>query len=267
MTDEPSGAARRVDPFLPPDETARREARRLAGEARHGALATLDAADGLPLATRVALAREPGGDVLLLLSDLSDHTKALRAHPVASLLLGEVGEGDPLASARLTLRCDAARIEAGGTEHEAARTRFLARLPRAALYADFGDFAFWRLRVRSGLLNGGFARAYRLTRDDLCREVASDLLGREAAVIRHMNEDHADSLDAILRHARGQSGSGWSLVTLDPLGFEAQRGEGLVRVDFARAVETPGDYRDAFVHLAREADRSEAREKDPPQGL
>ncbi len=142
MTDDPSDAQRRAEPFLVPDEAARRDARRLAGEARHGALATLDASDGLPLATRVALAREPGGDVLLLLSDLSDHTKALRAHPVASLLVGEVDKGDPLASARLTLRCDAARIEAGSSEHDTARARFLARLPRAALYADFADFAF-----------------------------------------------------------------------------------------------------------------------------
>lgn len=253
MNNEPSTREPMADPFFAPDAKARRDAGRLLREARHGALATLDALDSLPLATRVAVATDPGGDVLVLVSDLADHTKALAARPVASLLLGSIQPGDALAQPCLTLHCDVERIERASEEHHAARSRFLSRLPKAALYADFEDFAFHRLRIRRATLNGGFARAFRLERGDLCHDVSPELLAREAPVVAHMNEDHADAIQAILRHRRGTTSEGWRIVTLDPLGFEAACDDRLCRVEFITPVETPAGYRDAFVALAREA--------------
>ena len=44
------------------------------------------------------------------------------------------------------------------TGEEAARRRFLARHPEAAFYADFPDFAFWRLEVEGAHYIGGFGR-------------------------------------------------------------------------------------------------------------
>ncbi|WP_062111976.1 HugZ family pyridoxamine 5'-phosphate oxidase [Aureimonas sp. AU40] len=256
MTGTPEREARATEPYLTADDEARAMARTLAAEARTGALATLDATDGLPLATRVGVAREPGGDMLMLLSDLSDHTKALRAHPAASMLLGSVGKGDPLAQPRLTLRGDVSRIEPGAMDHAAARARYLARQPKAALYADFADFGFYRLRIRSALLNGGFARAYRMERTDLCRAVPADLLSRERTVIDHMNADHADSLQAMIHHQRGVAGEAWRIVALDPIGFEVQLGDDVVRLEFALPVQTASGYRDAFVTLARATQNS-----------
>ena len=37
-----------------------------------------------------------------------------------------------------------------GDERLALRARFLARHPKSALYADFGDFAFWRIETGRG---------------------------------------------------------------------------------------------------------------------
>jgi putative heme iron utilization protein len=58
--------------------------------------------------------------------------------PRASILLAESGKGDPLAHPRLTVigrleRCPDPRV----------RERFLARHPKARLYADFVDFSFF----------------------------------------------------------------------------------------------------------------------------
>ena len=253
MNDDIPTPPRPRDPFLKPDEAARRLARRLLSEARHGALASVFMPEAQPLATRVALSTLPSGDVVLLLSDLAEHSRALATHPAASLLVGEPGGADALTQPRLTLRGHVERL-AEGPECDAARSRYLARLPQASAYAGFADFAFYRLGIEDALLNAGFARAYRLTRDDLCRAVPPELAGREAAVIAHMNEDHADSLAKIVAFQQGTVPRDWRILTLDPLGFEAGSGEDLVRIEFAQAVTSGDGYRQAFVSLARESE-------------
>jgi putative heme iron utilization protein len=48
------------------------------------------------------------------------------------------------------------------TEDAAARAGFLTAHPYAAMYADFGDFAFWRVELTAAHYVGGFAAAARL---------------------------------------------------------------------------------------------------------
>lgn len=148
------------DPFNPTDDEARALAQQLLSTARHGALATLR--DGRPFVTRVAIA--PGGtELLTLVSDLAPHTAALRKHPTGSLLIGEPGRGDPLAHPRLTLTVQAQFLE----KTEPTVAAYLAAQPKAKLYIGFGDFHIVRLSPLDGLLNGGFGKAYRLTKNDL----------------------------------------------------------------------------------------------------
>jgi putative heme iron utilization protein len=165
MTD-PVTPSRR-DPLQPVDDAARALARRLLEQARYGALATLEPGSGHPMATRVAIALAAGGAPLLLLSGLSAHSGALDADPRCSLLVGEPGTGDPLAHPRLSLAAHARRLARDDPQARVARERWLAAHPKAALYVDFGDFAFWRLEPLGGHLNGGFGRAWRLGPGDL----------------------------------------------------------------------------------------------------
>ena len=143
------------------DADAIRQARGPIRTARFGALACLDPETGHPMASRVALATDLAGNPVILLSQLSGHFAALEGDARASLLVGEPGRGDPLAHPRITLTCQAARLE--GDDRLAARDRYLRRNPKAALYADFGDFAFWCLTLTGASLNGGFGKAFVLT--------------------------------------------------------------------------------------------------------
>jgi len=240
-----------TDPYLAPDATARQMARRLARTSAHGVLSCLEADSGDPIASRVALGHTAEGDLVILVSALSLHTRALARDGRCAVLVGEPGRGDPLAHPRLMAR---ARAEALREEETAAvRARFLERQSKAALYADFPDFRFLRLRISGGLLNAGFAKAYRLDRPDLTHPVPDALAAVADRVRSHMNEDHGDALDAILaRH--GETGAGWRIATLDPLGFEARREKQLCRVEFRQAVQEPSGYREAFVALARDAE-------------
>ncbi|TPW31674.1 HugZ family protein [Martelella alba] len=149
------------------DDEARLLAERLLHEARFAALATLEPGSGFPLVTRVLIGFDVEGRPCLLLSRLAAHRQAVEADSRVSLLLGEPGKGDPLAHARMTLRCHAEIVSRDSADHDRLKTRFLRRHPKSALYIDFPDFSFFRLEPHSASLNGGFGRAFALTADDL----------------------------------------------------------------------------------------------------
>ncbi|MGR3805322.1 HugZ family pyridoxamine 5'-phosphate oxidase [Marinibacterium profundimaris] len=153
-------------PIRPTDDEARDLARRLMAEARFCALGTLQ--DGAPMVARVAFGRAPNGTPLSLVSDLAQHTRALRADPAASLLVGEPGDkGDPLTHPRLTIQAQARFIDHGTPEYEEMAAHWLRDHPKAKLYIGFGDFHFALFSVTGAFLNGGFGKAFILTPVDL----------------------------------------------------------------------------------------------------
>jgi putative heme iron utilization protein len=155
------------DGLRPVDDTARALARRLLTTAGHGALAVIEAGSGHPSASRVAFALDEDGAPLILTSALAAHTPALSADPRCALLVGEPGGGDPLAHPRMTLQGVARRLVRDSAEGRRVRERYLRAHPKAALYVDFGDFAFWRIEPQRASLNGGFGRAWALSAVDL----------------------------------------------------------------------------------------------------
>lgn len=233
-------------------------ARHLLRSVRSGALATIDAADGTPFASLVTIATDSDGTPLMLLSRLSAHTRNLDKDPRASLLFSVGGKGDPLAHPRLTVTGRAAR-----TDEPQIRERFLARHPKAKLYADFPDFGFFTLAPSAGHLNGGFAKAATLTP----QELLLDLTGAEAVVagergaVEHMNADHADALALYAAGAgAGEAGTGWRLTGLDPEGLDLMAGERTARVPYPEPVRDMGSLRKVLVAMA-----AAARAADAPQ--
>lgn len=155
-------------PIRETDDAARDLARTLIAGARFGAIGTLSPETGAPIVTRIALGSGPDGGLWTLVSGLAQHARALRHDPRAGLLLGEPGpKGDPLTHPRLSLSVLAHPMAGDDPGHPALRQRWLADHPKAAVYIDLPDFFFIRFQILSGALNGGFARAYRLTPEDL----------------------------------------------------------------------------------------------------
>lgn len=161
MSDKDTG------PVRPTDDEARALARGLIDGAGFAALGVLDPDTRAPFVTRIALATDPDGHPVSLISDIAFHSRALKANPACSLLVGEPGEkGNPLVHPRLTLIARAEFPERE-TSHGALRDHYLTRHPKAKLYVDFGDFRFVRFAVEAGFLNGGFGQAFRLTPSDM----------------------------------------------------------------------------------------------------
>ena len=147
------------------DDAARDTARRLIDTATFAAIAVLDPDTRHPSVTRIALATDADRTPVSLISDLSMHTSALRAHPECALLVGEpTDKGDPLTHPRLTLHCCAQFIPQD--VDAALRAHYLQQRPKAKLYAGFADFHFVRFTVTSGLLNAGFGKAFKLNPAD-----------------------------------------------------------------------------------------------------
>lgn len=245
----------RPEVIRPTDDEARLLSQRLVRMARFGALGVLDPADGMPFVSRVGLATEMDGTPVMLVSRLSQHTSAVAADPRCSLLVGEPGKGDPLAHPRLTIVARAERIDPADPSHAAIRRRYLLRHPKAKLYVDFPDFAFFRLVPGRASLNGGFGKAYHLTSADLLLSgpVVAELGAAEAGAVDHMNEDHLDAI-ALYGDKLARAGSGnWRLSSLDPAGLDLVDGDKVARLDFDPPLASAGELRGRLVALAKQA--------------
>lgn len=254
---EDQSAARPKNVLRETDDEARTLARTLLRSARFAALGVIEPETAMPFVSRVLLGIDTDGTPVTLISRLSTHTRALDTDGRASLLVGEPGKGDPLAHPRLTVQCRATRIARDGEDHARIRQRFVRRHPKAELYVDFGDFAFFRFAPSAASLNGGFGKAYLLEGSDLTFDAraAADIAAVERDVIEHMNSDHADAAGEYARHfARSNTGN-WQFCGLDAAGFDLQSGDRLVRIEFGRLLRNAAEIRAelvAMLKLARE---------------
>lgn len=248
----------------PVDDATRALARRLIRSARHAALAVIDPVSAWPMVSRTALATDLDGSPIILVSALSAHTQALLADPRCSLLLGEPGKGDPLAHARISLQAKAVRVDRDQARFDRIRRRYLARLPKAALYADFGDFSFWRIEPERASLNGGFGRAFELAPADVLSpvndEAGFDALDQEACA--HMNQDHSAAV-CELAHKLGkkmdESDQDWQMVTLDPHGVDLAQADALIRLEFESLVQSPQAIHQALMGLLAQARKNDTQ--------
>ena len=217
---------------------------------RAGALATVDGGTGFPFASLVTVATDLDGSPLLLMSRLAAHTANLDRDPRASILLAQGGKGDPLAHPRLTVLGRIAR-----TEEPRARARFLARQPKAKLYAGFADFAVWRMDMTGAHLNGGFARATTLSAEEIRTDLsgAEDLLAVEESAVAHMNEDHGEALALYATRLAGAPAADWRATGLDPEGIDLAAGDAVARVPFDRRVADGAELRRLLVDMAQRA--------------
>jgi putative heme iron utilization protein len=211
--------------------------------ARGGCLAT--SAKGQPFASLVTPACMPDGALLLLLSRLSEHTRHLMADARCSVMVTGTAETlNPQTAPRVTVTGVAEVVD-----DKALKARYLAIHPYATLYADFGDFATWRVAPAAGQLVGGFARAYRLKGADLTPEAdaVAALLAAEERILTHTNRDHADALAAIA----GSPGA-WRMVTADVDGFDLALEEKVIRHAWSEPVKDSDGVRRELARMVTE---------------
>jgi putative heme iron utilization protein len=130
--------------------------RELLANERHAVLATLSASrDGWPFASVAPYALSAAGEPLLLLSDLAEHTRNVRADPRASLMVQDGASlNDPQAGYRVTILGQVEPV--AESELSSARQAYVARHPHAVEYLAMADFRLYVLRVHEARFIGGF---------------------------------------------------------------------------------------------------------------
>jgi putative heme iron utilization protein len=228
----------------------REATKRLLREIGTGALGSLNE-DGSPYASLVTVASHADGAPVLLLSKLAKHTRNIARDPRVSLLLAaKAGDSDPLTGARVSISGRIAK-----TSDPAARRRFLARHPEAALYADFPDFGFYRIEIESAHLVAGFGRIVELSAAEILTPLdgAEELLAAEEGAVAHMNEDHLDAIELYATRLLRERPGGWRIASLDPEGCDLTLGETARRLVFPQRVTGPDELRRTMVALAKQA--------------
>jgi len=236
---------------MKPDKAfdARLAAKKLLREGRSGALATLIPGNGDPYCSLVNVATAIDGAPLLLLSSLALHTKNIQADARVSLMLDERKEGDPLEGARIMLMGTCAKTD------PSVAGAYLRRHPEAEMFANFGDFAFYRMEIRRAHLVAGFGRIVDINAKDLLADLsdAQGLIEAEPGAIAHMNEDHADACRLYATKLLGAPDGDWRCVGIDPDGLELQQGLTALRLPFPQRITAPGPLRSVLKQLADQA--------------
>lgn len=225
----------------PTDAASLTLARRLVREARYGAISVLEPGTGHPFASRVLTGTDVDGVPVILASTLATHTQALLADPRCALLLGEPGKGDPLAWPRITVLCDAERLDHDSESDSCTRSRFLRRHPKAKLYAGFRDFAFFRLVPKWASLNGGFGRAYIISGDELIITSALNFhIGTEQLhLIGALEKLGCNVASTLAERYFGEKTGNWYISSVDAAGIDIARKETLHRLELVNRITDP----------------------------
>jgi putative heme iron utilization protein len=232
---------------------ARLAAKKLLREGRSGALATLSAGSGDPYCSLVNVATAVDGAPLFLLSTLARHTKNIMADARISLMLDERKEGDPLEGARVMLMGTCAQCSK--KPGSSVASAYLRRHPDAEMFANFGDFSYYRMEIARAHLVAGFGRIVDLKPQDVLTDIsdAQPLTDSEADAIAHLHADHADACRLYATKLLGAPDGEWRCVGIDPDGIELQSGRLALRLPFPQRVNAPGPLRAILKQLADQA--------------
>ncbi|QEG20925.1 HugZ family pyridoxamine 5'-phosphate oxidase [Mariniblastus fucicola] len=108
---------------------------------------------GYPFGSVVPYAIDSAGNPIFLMSQMATHTKNLRSHSQATLLVAE-NSGLPLSAARVSLIGDIAKVT--DDSRQVVAEAYLAKHPESKQWMSFGDFDFYRMTIKDIYFIGGF---------------------------------------------------------------------------------------------------------------
>lgn len=227
-----------------------REARALYARSLQGILSTLSLEiAGYPFGSVITFVPDRRNRPVILISDLAQHTKNIKADARVSLTLIEGGD-DIQASGRVTIVGNAVKVE---DEVDDVAERFYRRFPHAIDYHRAHDFAFYRIEPVKARYIGGFGKIHWVGSDAIARPNPFEALA-ETGMIEHMNADHADAMRDYCRLFGFDPGATVPRMSaVDGEGFDLMLCKRLLRIDFETPVASTGEVRAAMVALARRA--------------
>ncbi len=205
---------------------------------------------GYPFGSVIPYVIADDGTLVTLISRLAQHTKNILDNPKISLFVQAVSNDEPQASARLTVLCDAVRIE-GESDIQSAAGRFYAYWPSNKDYHLNLDFDFFRLSILKLRFIAGFSKMGWIVPEvqDLRNPLSTE---DQQSIIDHMNQDHRD---AMIRYAQTAGlvldDGGPTMVGVNAYGFDVAWGDRTARFFFDEPVAEPMDVRKRMIAMSK----------------
>lgn len=234
--------------------------RHLFDQQRNGVLCTAHSGlGGWPFGSVTPYAVLPTGDAVVFLSEIAEHTRNLRRDCRASLFVADPqAAARPQAGARIDLLVRAS--QPATTDVATIEACYFARFPNAAAMREAHGFHVWRLEVDCVRWIAGFGEMGWLDRA-AWSGVPDPLQAHAAAIVDHMNKDHAGAILELVACFAGIAAMSARVTAVDRGGYTAiaTDHEGIerdVRIAFPGAVETADGVRHATVALLHAARRA-----------
>ncbi|MDW8322856.1 MAG: DUF2470 domain-containing protein [Burkholderiales bacterium] len=223
------------------------EARRFTRRQQQAVLSTLSQRlEGYPFGSVAPFVLDHSGRPVILISELAEHTRNLRADARCSLIVQPFSP-DMQTAGRVTVVGRAAPL----ADKTALAPRYLRYHPQAGDYFAMHDFAFWRIEPVRIRYIGGFGRIHWVEPQDYLLP-EGPLAEQEAGILAHMNADHPHNLRDYCRHVHGVEPQTVEMVGIDPDGFDVRADGRLLRFDFPAPIADANAARAALVQLARQ---------------
>ena len=223
-------------------------ARTLVRECDNAVLSTGQMDDGWPYGSLVMTACDYEGSPIMLLSDLAEHSKNLKQDARVSLVFDATdGLEDRLTGARVTVMGRAVVTNA-----LVNRTRYLARHPSAAAYADFGDFNFYILEVIKVHQVAGFGRIDWIQGADFLYQHSpfGEFAATEMQIVENFKERNLNVKSLCSGIALAEIDDDWEFTGVDPEGCDLRAGGRVGRLKFNKPVNDVVGVLDAIKDLA-----------------
>ena len=201
-----------------------------------------------PFGSFVTYVSSVSRDIYLYLSDLAEHTENLNYKSKSSLTIFKINKkGDIQNSARLTLIGDLNYVP--DSEIENCKNRFYSILPESKKYQTMHDFKFYKLDIKCARWIGGFGNIGWL--DQSMWDCEPSWKKEESNIIKHMNDDHQNTIIAALKAQHGLSDNDAKIEFLCVDGYYASTIKGHYFISFPRPAVNIKEYRTILVELAK----------------
>jgi len=249
------GGGASTGPTIPEPSYAER-ARTLVHLGRVGTLSTHSKKQlGFPFGSVMPYGSDERGRPIFLISTMAMHTQNVAADQRASLLVTQLGGGDPLGAGRVTLVGNVIPVRLA--ELDEARRLYLERYPNSQHWVDYEDFSFYRLEVVDVYFVGGFGVMGWITPEDYINAQPDPLADAAAGIVDHMNADHGDALVSLTKAFAGLDCSEATMTSIDRLGFQVRaitsEGPRGARIAFPLEITTVAEARTALVEMTAQA--------------
>lgn len=204
-------------PDKSPHIDSAREARLLLRAHRYGALSTLSQKfAGHPFGSITPYLTDHDGSLVILISDLAEHTKNIKADPRVSLITHNQEDAHIQAQGRVTVVGTASHI----ADRDGAGKRYLRYFPEARTYFAMHDFQFYRIQPQAIRYIGGFGNIHWVNTE---RYAVSPypLIAEEDALLEELNA--------------GRTLAQGMLIGIDCDGYDMRTENKIQRFDFALA--------------------------------